>query len=162
MNWKELNSVGKIYILSRILYLKKIPILPKILLMINRIIFSCDIPYKSDIHSSVMFGHNGLGVVVHPKTSVGENSLIMHHVTIGGNKGKKRTYDGTEFTCPIIGKNVFIGPGAMIIGPIIIGDNAKIGAGSLVLKDVPYNGVVFGTPAKLIKVLSDIEVTSAK
>ena len=71
-------------------------------------------------------------------------------------------YKGKEITSPVIGKNVFIGPGAMILGEVIIGDNVQIGAGSLVLEDIPKNGVAVGSPAKVIKILSDEEVVSAK
>lgn len=162
MKWIEMNSVGKIHRVSRAIYLMKIPILPKALMSFNRIIFSCDIPYSAEVHPSVMFGHNGLGTVIHSKATIGENSLIMQHVTIGGNKSKKNVYKGKEITSPVIGKNVFIGPGAMILGAVIIGDNVQIGAGSLVLEDIPKNGVAVGSPAKVIKILSDEEVVSAK
>ena len=93
-----MNSVGKIHRVSRALYLMKIPILPKALMFFNRIIFSCDIPYSAEVHPSVMFGHNGLGTVIHSKATIGENSLIMQHVTIGGNKSKKNVYKGKEIT----------------------------------------------------------------
>lgn len=162
VKWLETNLVGKILRLSQVFYSKKIPIIPTLLHHLNRVIFSCDIHYTSDIHPSVMFGHNGLGTVVHLEATIGQNTLVMHHVTIGSNKAKGRLDQGKRVTYPVIGENVFIGPGAMILGPFIIGDNAQIGAGSIVLNDVPKNGVVVGNPARLIRTLTDEEVTSAK
>lgn len=83
------NKVGKIYNLSRSLYLRKIPLIPKLLWIINRIIFSCDIPYTANIHSTVTFQHNGLNTVIHNKSRIGANTVVLHNVTIGGNMGKK-------------------------------------------------------------------------
>lgn len=120
----------------------------------NRIVFSCDIPYTCDIHPSVQFPHNALGVVVHPKSRIGENTIILQNVTIGGNMSKKAFYDGQEITYPIIGCNVLIGAGASILGPVIVGDNSQVGAGSVLLRDVPSHGVALGLPAKIVKVLN--------
>ncbi len=152
------NAVGRYLSLARSLYLKKIPLIPRIFYNLSKIIFSCDIPYQADIHETVKFGHNGLGVVVHPKTSIGQNTIIMQHVTLGGNVGKFRIHEGKQFSYPIIGKNVYIGPGAQLIGAVFIGDNAQIGAGAIVKEDVPKNGLAVGVPAKTIKILSDDEI----
>lgn len=143
------HRVCSIYNLSRRLYLKKIPYIPRILRLFNRIIFACDIPYSADIHPTVDFPHNGLGVVVNSKTSIGENSIVYQGVTIGGN-GKADYLNGP----PMIGKNVIIGANSTIIGPIIIGDNAIIGAGSVVINNVPPNSTVVGSPAKIVKIKS--------
>lgn len=158
MKYSRINKSMRNVILSRKLYLKKIPIIPKILMSVNRIIFSCDIPYTADIHTTVKFGHNGLGTVIHPKAVIGKNTLVMQQVIVGGNMGKNRMSKGEKITYPVIGKNVLIGAGAKILGPITIGDNAQIGAGSVVLNNVPKNGVVVGVPAKVIKILSETEV----
>ena len=71
---------------------------------------------------------------------VGKNFVLMHGVTIGA------AHSGS----PTIGDNVFIGPGAVVVGGIRIGNNVAIGANSVVLKDVPDNSVVGGNPAKII------------
>src|SRR5699024_1743701 len=120
--------------------------------------FSCDIPYKTRIGNQVRFGHNGLGTVVHPKTQIGNNCLIMQNVTIGGNNGKYRIQGGQKITYPIIGNNVFIGPNVVIIGPVVIEDNVQIGAGSVVMKSITKNTVVAGIPADVIRVLDDDDV----
>lgn len=83
----------------------------------------------------------------------------MQNVTLGGNIGKKRKIEGKGIIfSPIIGKNVFIGPGASVLGPILVGDNSIIGAGAVVLNDIPKNGVAIGIPAKVTKILSEEDV----
>src|SRR5699024_4313857 len=109
---------------------------------IIRIIYSCDISLEANIAPSVRFGHGGLGIVVHKDAVIGKNTIIMQHVTIGGNMSKKKKYHGNEISAPIIGENVFIGVGASILGPVVIENNAKIGAGAVVLDDILENGVV--------------------
>lgn len=124
------------------LHNKKIPLIPKLLNYFNRIIFSCDIPYKVKIGKGTIFLHSGLGVVIHENAKIGENCRIYQGVTIGG-RGKRGT--------PIIGNNVFIGANSTIIGNVIIGDNSIIGANSLVIHDVEKNTTVAGNPAKKIR-----------
>lgn len=157
-----MGEVNNMSILTRNLKmarkLKGIPVLPAFIQKVNRLLFSCDIPYQAKIHESVRFGHGGLGVVIHPKSSIGKNTLIMPHVVLGGNAGKFIMHEGEVLSYPIIGENVFIGTGAKIFGAVFIGDNAQIGAGAIVTKDVPKNGVALGTPAGVVKILDDNEV----
>lgn len=96
-----------------------------------RYLYGCDIPRDAKIHDSVVFPHSALGVVVHPNCVIDENVVIQHHVTLGIKK-----IDGDETDAPHIHKNVYIGPYAIILGGIDIGENAIIGAGSIVTKDV--------------------------
>lgn len=130
------------YNIARWLYLKKIPLLPRVLNRLTRLIYSCEIPYTAEIDEKVVFAHKGLGVVIGQDTVIGENSKILQNVTIGGRSGIRAN--------PVIGKNVLIGAGACILGDVKIGDNAKIGASAVVLKDVPENSTVVGIPAKEI------------
>lgn len=129
---------------------KSVPILPKLIRMINRVIFSCDIPPEADIEDSVIFAHHGLGVVINPNAKIGKNTTILHNVTIGGN-GSKRIIGGETIVAPIIGENVLIGAGSIILGPIIIEDNVKVGAGAIVTKDVGKNLTVVGNAATVLK-----------
>lgn len=159
----KINMSMKIYKISRKLYSHNIPLLPTLFQHINRILFSCDIPYQAEIDDSVIFGHNALGTVIHANAKIGANTLLMHHVTIGGNMDRTRVLGEDTLSAPIIGKNVMVGVGANILGPIIIGDYAQIGSGSVVLEDVPTRGVAVGMPAKVIKTLSESEaIESAK
>lgn len=114
----------------------------KIFKHINRVIFSCDIAYQVDVPSSLKLPHQGLGVVIHPAVKIGENCVIYQHVTLGAD-GKK----GHE--APVIGNNVMIGAGAILLGNIRVGDNAIIAANSVVLHDVPEGAMVAGVPAKI-------------
>lgn len=130
------------YKIARWAYVKQIPIIPRIFNKITRLIYSCEIPYTANIHSSVIFAHHGLGVVIGHDTVIGANCKILHNVTIGGRSGIRAN--------PIIGKNVLVGAGAIILGDIKIGDNAKIGAGSIVIKDVPPGKVIVSESSKIL------------
>lgn len=136
------------------LYKKNIIFLPKTLYFINRIVFACDVRPNSRIDSTVEFPHNGLGVVIHRNAIIGKSTKILHNVTIGGVEGKFSNYNSEVIDCPVVGANVLIGAGAIILGPIIIGDNSTIAAGAIVTKDVESNTVVAGNPAVLIKTKS--------
>lgn len=141
-----MHAVVRLYYLSHWFYKKNIPILPNILHKLIRIVFACDVKYTAEIGENVGFFHNGLGVVIHPNAKIGDGCLLYQNVTIGGN-GKSEGENGV----PIIGKNVFIGAGAVILGPITIGDNARIGANSVVLSNVEANTTVVGSPAKKVQ-----------
>lgn len=78
------------------------------------------------------------GVVINGAVRGGENVMIEHQVTIGAEKRQS----------PIIGNGVFIGAGAKIVGPVTIGDNARVGANAVVTRDVPPETTVVGVPAK--------------
>lgn len=105
------------------------------------IIHSFDIPYNIDL-SGVYLCHRGFGIVINPMARIGKGSVIQNSVTIGEMDGSHK--------CPNIGKNVFFGCHATILGDIRIGDNVKIGAGAVVIHDVPDNCTVVGVPAKVV------------
>ncbi|OAA31342.1 serine acetyltransferase [Kosmotoga arenicorallina S304] len=107
----------------------------------NRVIFNIDIHPAAHIEAGVVIDH-GIGVVIGSTATVGSGTLIYHGVTLGS----RRIVEGKRH--PDIGRNVIIGAGAKILGPIIVGDNAKIGANSVVLEHVPENQTYVGIPAK--------------
>lgn len=107
-----------------------------------RLVYHCDIPYSAGI-DGVYFCHKGFGIVINPNARIGENTVVQHGVSIGEMNG--------SHACPVIGKNCFIGAHALILGDITIGDNVKIGADSVVIKDVPANCTAVGVPAKTTK-----------
>lgn len=102
--------------------------------------YHCDIPCTVDV-SGVYFCHKGFGVVINPKVVLGKRVVIQHCVTIGENDG----------SAPIIGDDVYIGAKSTIIGGVKIGNKAKIGAGAVVITDVPTGCTAVGVPAKIIK-----------
>lgn len=110
--------------------------------IVIRVIFSAEIPSTCNIGMNVKLKHGGLGVVIHDKASIGDGCVIFHNVTIGG-----RNNNGI----PVIGKNVYIGCGACILGDINIGDNAKIGANATVVNDVAANTTVVCAQAYTVK-----------
>ena len=124
------------------LHLKKIPIFPGLIMRYIRVIYSCDVRYGTSIGKGVLFKHNGLGVVVHPKSIIGDYTQIYQNVSIAGRNGRG---------APVIGNNVFIGAGACILGGIVIGNNVSIGANSVVIDNVPDDAVVVGIPGKIVK-----------
>ncbi|MDR3070489.1 MAG: serine O-acetyltransferase [Propionibacteriaceae bacterium] len=99
-----------------------------------------------EIHPGATIGRrffidHGMGVVIGETAEIGEDVLMYHQVTLGGrSRGNFKRH-------PTIGNRVLIGAGAKIIGPIHIGDDTKIGANALVVKDVPANAIVTGIPA---------------
>lgn len=110
-----------------------------------------------EIHPGAVIGKNlfidhGFGVVIGETTIIGDNVTIYHGVTLGGTgkeKGKRH---------PTVENNVMIGTGAKILGNITIGENSKVGAGAIVLKDVPRDCTVVGVPAKVVKIYNDREL----
>jgi serine O-acetyltransferase len=93
---------------------------------------------------SGFFVDHGMGVVIGETAEVGENVTLYHGVTLGGTSWKK------EKRHPTLGNNVVVGAGAKILGPITVGDNSRIGANSVVVKDVPADSVVVGIPGRVI------------
>jgi serine O-acetyltransferase len=98
-----------------------------------------DIPLNTKIGGGLRLPHPN-GIVIHPSVAIGPNCLIFQQVTIGAN------FRGT----PKVGANVDFGAGAKVLGPIVIGDHAIIGANSVVLRDVAPGTIVAGIPARLI------------
>ncbi len=107
-----------------------------------------------EIHPSAKIGKNlfidhGMGVVIGETSDIGNNVTIYHMVTLGGispsiNSEEQRNVKRH----PTLMDNVVVGSGAQILGPVVIGKNAKIGANAVVTKDVAENSVMVGIPAK--------------
>ena len=106
--------------------------------------FHVDAHPAAKIGKGVMIDH-ATGVVIGETAVVGNNVSILHNVTLGGTG----TTDGDRH--PKIGDGVVLGAGATILGPVIVGTNVKIGAGSVVLQDIPDNSVAVGIPAKILR-----------
>ena len=104
--------------------------------------YGISIPYNTNISAGFYIGHFG-GIVVNHKAVIGKNCNISQGVTIG------ETYGGKNPGVPVIGDNVYIGPGAKIIGGITIGNNVAIGANCVLTKSVPDNAIVVGIPGEV-------------
>ena len=110
-----------------------------------------------EIHPGAKLGKNlfidhGMGVVIGETSEVGDNVTIYHAVTLGGSSpsidSEKQRHEKRH---PTIGHDVVIGSGAQIIGPVKVGNNSRIAANAVVVKDVPENATMVGIPAKAVK-----------
>ena len=111
----------------------------------NRWCASIPLPLK--LPRSVTFPHGISGIYISVGAKIGEGCTIFQQVTIGSN-----TLEGTKRPgSPVIGKNVFIGAGAKIIGGVTHGDNARISAGCTVAKDVPSGATVVPASIRIIE-----------
>lgn len=118
-------------------------IIPRIMQFILREYYSMEYIFdqKSAIGESVRFAHNGIGTVIGPSVKIGSNCKIYQNVTIGANRKYR---DGVIFNegYPEIEDNVTIYAGAVIVGPIKIGQGSIIGANAVVTENIPPNSVV--------------------
>lgn len=105
--------------------------------------YGFQIPLSVKIGEGLAMPHFG-NIVVNSKAQIGSNCNILHGVTLGNNR------HGKTVGAPIIGNNVFIGPGAAIIGGIKIGDNSLIAANSYVNINIPADSIVLGNPCIII------------
>ncbi|MDN5300839.1 MAG: serine O-acetyltransferase [Thermoanaerobacteraceae bacterium] len=124
-------------------YKRNLLLIARIISQINRFITGIEIHPGARIGKGFFIDH-GMGVVIGETTEIGDNVTLYQGVTLGGTgkeKGKRH---------PTLGNNIVVGSGAKILGPLKIGDNAKIGAGAVVLKDVPPNSTVVGVPGKAV------------
>jgi len=110
-----------------------------------------------EIHPGAKIGKNlfidhGMGVVIGETSEIGDNVTIYHNVTLGGSSpsidSERQRHEKRH---PTIGNDVVIGSGAQIIGPIKVGNNSRIAANAVVVKDVPENATMVGIPAKAVK-----------
>ena len=123
-------------------YNKKLILIPRIISQINRFFTGIEIHPGAKIGKGLFIDH-GMGIVIGETTEIGENVTLYQGVTLGGTgkqKGKRH---------PTIGNNVVIGAGAKILGPFKVGDRSKIGAGAVVLSEVPPNSTVVGVPGRI-------------
>jgi serine O-acetyltransferase len=111
---------------------------------IARFLTGVEIHPGASIGRRVFIDH-GMGVVIGETAEIGDDCTLYHGVTLGGvswNKGKRH---------PTLGKGVVVGAGAKILGPFIVGDGAKVGSNSVVVKPVPAGATVVGIPARIVE-----------
>lgn len=129
--------------LAHLLYRLRIPVIPRLISQISRILTLIEIHPGAKIGKRVFIDH-GVGVVIGETAVIGNDVTIYQGVTLGGTgaeKGKRH---------PTIGNGVVIGAEAIVLGNIMIGDNARIGAGAVVTKPVPADSTVVGNPARIV------------
>lgn len=123
-------------------YKRKDYVLARIISHISRYLTGIEIHPGAKIGRRFFIDH-GAGVVIGETAEIGDDVLLYQGVVLGGTSLEKKKRH------PTIGNNVLIGAGAILLGPIHIGDGARIGAGSVVIRDVPENATAVGIPAKV-------------
>lgn len=111
---------------------------------LDQFLFACHIGSRAKIGDGCVFQHNGLGVVISEHAVLGDRCMVYQHVTIGALE------DGSD-EVPVVGDDVVIGANAILLGPIAIGNGVKIGAGSVVLHDIPNGATAVGVPARVLE-----------
>jgi serine O-acetyltransferase len=128
-----------------IMYRIGIPFIPRLLSQITKFFTAVEIHPGATIGQGFFIDH-GSGVVIGETAEIGDDCVLFHNVTLGGtgkHVGKRH---------PTIGNNVFIGTGAILLGPLRVGDNVRIGANTfLYMVDIPDNATVVGTPGYITR-----------
>lgn len=133
------------HIISHFLYNHKWFFSSRVVSQISRFLTGIEIHPGAKIGDAILIDH-GMGVVIGETSEIGNRVVIYHGTTLGG------TGKDTGKRHPTVGNDVFIGAGSKILGPINIGSNSKIGANSVVLKDVPEGATVVGIAAKTVRI----------
>lgn len=131
--------------LSHRLHKWGIPLLPRLISQTARLFTGVEIHPGATIGRRFVIDH-GMGIVIGETTEIGDDVLMYQDSTLGGtgkHKGKRH---------PTIGNGVVIGAGAKVLGPIKVGDCSRIGAGAVVVKDVPPHCTVVGVPGEIVRI----------
>jgi len=128
--------------------LAKFYLVARIISQLSRFLTGIEIHPGAKIGKNLFIDH-GMGVVIGETSEIGNNVTIYHMATLGGIAPSINSNDQREVKRhPTLSDCVVVGSGAQILGPVMIGTNAKIGANAVVTKDVPENAVMVGIPAK--------------
>ena len=130
------------------LWKMKMYLLARIFSQTSRFVTGIEIHPAAEIGKNLFIDH-GMGVVIGETSKIGDNVTLYHAVTLGGVSPSIDS-DSQRMVKrhPTLKNNVVIGSGAQILGPVIVEDNAKVGANAVVVKDVPKDAIMVGIPAK--------------
>lgn len=129
--------------ISHKLWKWNIPLIPRLISTFSRFLTGIDIHPGATIGRRFFIDH-GMGVVIGETTEVGDDVLLYQGVTLGGTSSKK------EKRHPTLKRGVVVGAGAKVLGNITIGNYSKVGAGSVVVNDVPDHATVVGVPGRIV------------
>ena len=136
------------YKIANFFAIAKFDLIARIISQFSRFLTGIEIHPKAKIGKNLFIDH-GMGVVIGETSEIGNNVTIYHNVTLGGIAPSINSDDQRNTKRhPTLKDNVVVGSGAQVLGPVIVGKNAKIGANAVVTKDVPENAVMVGIPAK--------------
>ena len=126
----------------------KFDLIARIISQFSRFLTGIEIHPKAKIGKNLFIDH-GMGVVIGETSEIGDNVTIYHMVTLGGISPSIDSDSQRDVKRhPTLKNNVVVGSGAQVLGPVVVGENAKIGANAVVTKNVPENAVMVGIPAK--------------
>ena len=135
----------------------KFDLIARIISQFSRFLTGIEIHPKAKIGKNLFIDH-GMGVVIGETSEIKDNVTIYHMVTLGGIAPSINSNDQRNVKRhPTLEDNVVVGSGAQVLGPVIVGKNAKIGANAVITKDVPVNAVMIGIPAKNINTKSEAD-----
>lgn len=129
--------------ISHKLYIWKVPVIPRMISTFSRFLTGIDIHPGAKIGRRFFIDH-GMGVVIGETAEIGDDVLLYQGVTLGGTSSKP------EKRHPTLGRGVVVGAGAKVLGNITIGAYSKVGAGSVVVDDVPEHATVVGVPGRVV------------
>jgi serine O-acetyltransferase len=129
--------------LAHALHVRKIPVIPRVISNFTRLVTGIEIHPGATIGEGLFIDH-GMGVVIGETAEIGDDCHILQGVTLGGTSMHRTKRH------PTLRNGVVVGAGAKLIGAIEIGDNARIGAGSVVVSNVPANATVVGVPGHVV------------
>ena len=134
--------------ISHFFCVAKFDLVARIISQFSRFLTGIEIHPKAKIGKNLFIDH-GMGVVIGETSEIGDNVTIYHMVTLGGISPSIDSSNQRDVKRhPTLKNNVVVGSGAQVLGPVVVGKNAKIGANAVVTKDVPENAVMVGIPAK--------------
>ena len=134
--------------IANFFHLAKFHLVARIISQLSRFLTGIEIHPGAKIGKNLFIDH-GMGVVIGETSEIGNNVTIYHMATLGGIAPSINSNDQRQVKRhPTLSDCVVVGSGAQILGPVMVGANAKIGANAVVTKDVPENAVMVGIPAK--------------
>jgi serine O-acetyltransferase len=137
----------------------KFDLLARIISQFSRFLTGIEIHPKAKIGKNLFIDH-GMGVVIGETSEIKDDVTIYHMVTLGGISPSINSDNQRDVKRhPTLENNVIVGSGAQVLGPVIVGKNAKIGANAVVTKDVSENAVMIGIPAKNINIKSEKDIS---
>lgn len=131
------------YRVAHALWVRKCRLLARFISHLGRVATGIEIHPGARIGRRFFIDH-GMGVVIGETAEIGDDCTLYHGVTLGGTSWAK------EKRHPTLGNNVVVGAGAKVLGPFKVGDNSKVGANSVVVREVPDNSTVVGVPGRIV------------
>lgn len=140
---RRVQAIVRLHALAHRAAALRVPLVPRALDLLIRLIFSAALPAEARVARSVVFEHSGLGVVINSQSVIEDRCRIGVHVVLGGRS--------PMLGAPHLEAGVVVHSGAKLIGPIRVGQGSVVAANAVVIEDVPPFSLVAGVPARIKK-----------